>query len=97
MAMAQDHQGGFDPGSAAEKAQREIEDLRRQLKELTDKYGPAAQSALEDVSAQSALEDVRRTVEENMGDIERQIREKPVQATLIAAGVGFLIGALLTR
>jgi ElaB/YqjD/DUF883 family membrane-anchored ribosome-binding protein len=88
MAMAQDNQGSFDSGSAAEKAQREIEDLRRQLKELADKYGPAAQSA---------LRDVRKTVEENMGDIERQIREKPVQATLIAAGVGFLIGALLTR
>ena len=86
--MAQDNQSGFDPAAAAEKAQREIEDLRRRLKELTDKYGP---------TAQSALKDVRKTVEENMGDIERQIREKPVQATLIAAGVGFLIGALLTR
>ena len=64
-----------NPGSAA--AQREIEDLRRRLKELTDKYGPAAQSAVD--------------------DIEKQIREKPVQATLIAAGVGFLLGALLTR
>jgi ElaB/YqjD/DUF883 family membrane-anchored ribosome-binding protein len=86
--MAQDNQSGFDAASAVEKAQREIEELRRQVKELTAKYGPAAQSA---------LNDVRRTVEENMGDVERQIREKPVQATLIAAGVGFLIGALLTR
>jgi len=86
--MAQDDQSGFDSASAAEKAQREIEDLRRQLKELTAKYGPAAQSA---------LDDVKKTVQENMGDIERQIREKPVQATLVAAGIGFLIGALLTR
>jgi ElaB/YqjD/DUF883 family membrane-anchored ribosome-binding protein len=83
--MAQDDRSGQD---AAEKAQREIEDLRRQLKELAAKYGPAAQSA---------LQDVKRTVQENMGDIERQIREKPVQATLIAAGVGFLIGALISR
>lgn len=74
--------------NAAEKAQREIEDLRRQLKELTDKYGPVAQSA---------LQDMRKTVEQNMGDLEKQIREKPVQATVIAAAAGFLIGALLTR
>jgi ElaB/YqjD/DUF883 family membrane-anchored ribosome-binding protein len=74
--------------NVAEKAQREIEDLRRQLKELTDKYGP---------TAQSALQDMRKTVEQNMGDLEKQIREKPVQATVIAAGIGFLIGALLTR
>jgi ElaB/YqjD/DUF883 family membrane-anchored ribosome-binding protein len=83
--MAQDDRSGF---AAVEKAQREIEDLRRQLKELAAKYGPAAQSA---------LQDVKKTVQENMGDIERQIREKPVQATLIAAGVGFLIGALISR
>ncbi len=63
--------------STSANAQREIEDLRRRLKELTDKYGPAAHSAVE--------------------DLERQIREKPVQATLIAAGVGFLLGALLSR
>ena len=86
--MAQDNESGFDPAAAAEKAQREIEDLRRQLKELTAKYGPAAQSA---------LRDMKKTVEENMGDIERQIREKPVQATIIAAGLGFLIGALISR
>ena len=68
-----------DPASASpsDKAQREIEDLRRQLKELTDKYGPAAQSALE--------------------DIEKQIRAKPVQATIVAAVAGFFIGALLAR
>jgi ElaB/YqjD/DUF883 family membrane-anchored ribosome-binding protein len=83
--MAQDDRSSDD---AAEKAQREIEDLRRQLKELASKYGPAAQSA---------LQDMKKTVQENMGDIERQIREKPVQATLIAAGVGFLLGALISR
>jgi ElaB/YqjD/DUF883 family membrane-anchored ribosome-binding protein len=81
--MADDRDTGLDA-----KAQREIDDLRRQLKELTDKYGPAAQSA---------LQDVKRTLEQNMGDIEKQIRAKPVQSTLIAAGVGFLIGALIAR
>ncbi len=72
----------------ADKSQSEIDELRRQVKELTDKYGSMAQST---------MRDVRDTVQRNMGDIEQQIREKPVQATLIAAGVGFLIGALLTR
>jgi ElaB/YqjD/DUF883 family membrane-anchored ribosome-binding protein len=47
--------------------------------------------------AQGTISEVKQTVRENMGDIEQQIRDKPVQATLIAAGVGFLIGALLTR
>ncbi len=73
---------------AGEKGQREIEELRRQVKDLTDKYGSMAQHT---------FSDMKQTVRQNMGDVEQQIRNKPVQATLIAAGVGFLIGALLTR
>jgi ElaB/YqjD/DUF883 family membrane-anchored ribosome-binding protein len=73
---------------AAGQAQSEVEQLRSQIKDLTDKYGSMAQSK---------LSDVKETVGRNMGDVEQQIRDKPVQATLIAAGVGFLIGALITR
>jgi len=73
---------------AADRGQREIEELRRQVKDLTEKYG---------TMAQNTLSDVRQSVRQNIGDVEQQVREKPVQATLVAAGVGFLIGALLTR
>ncbi len=73
---------------AADKGQTEIDDLRRQVKDLTDKYGSMAQNT---------FSDVKDKVQQNMGDIEQQIRDKPVQATLIAAGVGFLVGALLSR
>jgi ElaB/YqjD/DUF883 family membrane-anchored ribosome-binding protein len=76
------------PDYAANEAQSEIEQLRAQIKELTEKYGSMAQST---------LSDVREKVGKNMGDLEEQIREKPVQATLAAAFVGFLIGALMTR
>jgi ElaB/YqjD/DUF883 family membrane-anchored ribosome-binding protein len=41
--------------------------------------------------------DAKDAAQQNLGDLERQIREKPVQATLIAAGVGFLVATLLTR
>jgi ElaB/YqjD/DUF883 family membrane-anchored ribosome-binding protein len=73
---------------AADKGKSEVEELRRQVKDLTEKYGAAAQNA---------LSDVKDKVQQNVGDIEQQIRDKPVQATLIAAGVGFLVGALLSR
>ena len=73
---------------AADKGQSEIEELRRQVKDLTEKYGSAAQQK---------LSDVKDKVQQNVGDIEQQIRDKPVQAALVAAGVGFLVGALLTR
>src|SRR5262249_17052998 len=73
---------------AAGQTQSEIEQLRSQIKDLTDKYGSMAQST---------LSNVKQKVGENMGDVEQQIRDKPVQATLVAALVGFLIGALMTR
>jgi ElaB/YqjD/DUF883 family membrane-anchored ribosome-binding protein len=73
---------------ADDPKQTEIEELTRQVKELKEKLSS---------KAQDSFAEMRETVRQNMGDIEKQIREKPVQATLIAAGVGFLIGALITR
>lgn len=73
---------------AADSGRREIEELRQQVKELTDKYG---------TMAQDTFSSMKQTVSQNMGEVEKQIRDRPVQATLIAAGIGFLIGALLTR
>ncbi|MFZ1108639.1 MAG: hypothetical protein WAN43_09880 [Rhodomicrobium sp.] len=88
--MAKDtiHEINATTDYAADKGQTEIEELRRQVKDLTDKYGSVAQQT---------FSDVKDKVRENVGDIEQQIREKPVQATLVAAGIGFLVGALLTR
>ncbi len=83
--MAQDPMQDMN---AASSAQREIEELRRKIEELSGKLGSGAQTS---------FQDMKDSVRQNMGDIEKQIREKPVQATLIAAGVGFLIGALITR
>ncbi len=88
--MVKDPIGDINRGAdyAASEGHSEVEELRRQVKELTEKYGSMAQHK---------VQDVREAVKQNMGDIEQQIREKPVQAALVAAGVGFLIGALLTR
>jgi ElaB/YqjD/DUF883 family membrane-anchored ribosome-binding protein len=69
---------------AADRGHSEIEELRTQIKELADKVGRFGQNALSDVHR-------------NIGDVEQQIRDKPVQSTLVAAGIGFLIGALFIR
>jgi ElaB/YqjD/DUF883 family membrane-anchored ribosome-binding protein len=79
---------GKRPYGTENQPQNEMEDLRRQVKDLTEKYGSMAQNR---------LKDAKNSVAQNMGDIESQIRDKPVQAALAAAGIGFLIGALLTR
>jgi ElaB/YqjD/DUF883 family membrane-anchored ribosome-binding protein len=49
------------------------------------------------VQVKQTYEDAKEAVQQTMGDIERQIRDKPVQAALFAASAGFLLGVLLTR
>ncbi len=65
---------------------REVEELRRQVRDLTDKYS---------TMAQRRMRQAKEMVRENVGGVEGQIRGHPLPAALIAAGVGFLIGVLL--
>jgi ElaB/YqjD/DUF883 family membrane-anchored ribosome-binding protein len=44
-----------------------------------------------------ATEQVQDKAKETLGDIEVAIRRNPTQGALIAAGVGFVVGLLLTR
>jgi ElaB/YqjD/DUF883 family membrane-anchored ribosome-binding protein len=44
-----------------------------------------------------ATEQVQDKAKETLGDIEAAIRRNPTQGALIAAGVGFVVGLLLTR
>ncbi len=79
----------------ADRAKGGIDDARSTIKDAANQYGQKADDAIQ--SVQHTYEDVKKQAQQQMGDVERQIRDKPVQATLIAAGVGFLIGAILTR
>ncbi len=45
----------------------------------------------------SAVEGAQDQVKQKLGDIESSIRRNPTQAALIAAGVGFLVGLVITR
>jgi len=44
-----------------------------------------------------ATEQVQDKAKETLGDIEAAIRRNPTQGALIAAGVGFVVGLILTR
>lgn len=73
---------------AADRSKQEIDELRQQVKDLTDKYG---------ATAAETYYEAKEIAKQRMGEFETMIREKPIQSTLIAAGVGFLIGALISR
>lgn len=45
----------------------------------------------------SSVEDIQGKAKEKVGDIESAIRRNPSQAALIAAGIGFVFGLILSR
>jgi ElaB/YqjD/DUF883 family membrane-anchored ribosome-binding protein len=79
----------------AEKAKSGIDNIKSAVKNVANTAGDGAENAVETIK--QTYHDAKDAAQQNFGDIERQIREKPVQATLIAAGVGFLVATLLTR
>lgn len=45
----------------------------------------------------TTAEEVQATAKEKLGELEAMVRKNPTQSALVAAGVGFLIGLVLTR
>lgn len=45
----------------------------------------------------SSAEDVQDKAMEKLGDVEAAIRRNPSQAAMIAAGIGFVVGLILSR
>jgi ElaB/YqjD/DUF883 family membrane-anchored ribosome-binding protein len=65
--------------------QTSLSELASKMKEMTsDKLG-------------AITNDVTQSAKDTTDKIEHIVRRNPTQATLVAAGVGFVVGMLLTR
>jgi len=80
--------GGANNTASDSELRAQIDQLKADLAELNAILKRDGQAKLEDVQARAA---------ERVDDFEEQIRRKPLQAAAIAAGVGFLVGAVLSR
>jgi len=98
--------------AATQAAQRTIDEVRRLLDESKDGEQLAARVAevqqrlrasiesFEDAVGHAIAEGVARlpeSVEDELAEAERRIRENPLRAVAIAAGIGLLVGLLLRR
>ncbi len=95
MAMLnQDYQGTrpSSNGGPAKSVGDDIDALRSDIASLANSVSKLAGETLG-----SAASDVQAVAGERLGDIETAIRRNPTQAALIAVGVGFLAGLILTR
>lgn len=78
-------------GATIEELQAQIEALQKALEEARTAAPEDAESILADAEA------VRERVQEGLQDVQKQIDAHPVPSALLAFGLGFLIGRLLTR
>lgn len=77
--------------SSVEELQARIEELQKALDEARAAMPEDAEGVLADAEA------IRERVQEGLQDIQQQIDAHPVPSALVAFGIGFLIGRLLTR
>jgi len=79
--------GGLDKG-----VQDDIDALRVDIASLANSVSKLASEKLG-----AAAGDAQALAGEKLADVEGMIRRNPTQAALIAVGVGFLAGLMLTR
>ena len=86
---------GQGPGNVAEQAQQ----VGQNLRDLGGQVRDAAREKYSQLSDQAReyYEQGRQKAEEWERGLESYIQEKPLQAVLIAAGVGVLLGLLWKR
>jgi ElaB/YqjD/DUF883 family membrane-anchored ribosome-binding protein len=87
--------GTVEKSHLSESAQQVTQDLR----ELGGQVREAAREKYEKLSdeARKYYDEGRRAAQEWEQGLESYVREKPVQAVMIAAGVGLLLGLLWKR
>jgi ElaB/YqjD/DUF883 family membrane-anchored ribosome-binding protein len=80
-----------DTSSRVEDAQTQIARLREQVESLMkDRITPAVAEAAG--RAESAVYGAAGTVREQMENVSGRVRDQPLIAILIAAGVGYVLG-----
>jgi ElaB/YqjD/DUF883 family membrane-anchored ribosome-binding protein len=93
-AMNQDYQASKagSNGGTSRDVKDDIDSLRTDIASLANSVSRLAGEKLG-----GAVEDVQAVASQKLGGLESSIRQNPTQSALIAAGIGFAVGLILTR
>lgn len=81
--------------AASTASDRAAEDLGKLKNDISNLADSVRKMASEKVG--STAGDVQAKAQEKLGELEGMIRKNPSQSALVAAGVGFLVGLILSR
>ncbi len=81
--------------SAKEKTAEAAASVQEAGEAIKDEFEEKLKSMLGEFN--ETADEIKNLVEENIGDAEKLIRERPFLAVGVAAGVGLLAGLLLNR
>ena len=95
----QEHSGSHHAGSATEELKKTATDIGENVREMGGEIGDLAREKYSDFRDQASdlYRKGRKKASELEEGIEGYIKEQPVKALLIAAGVGLLVGLLRRR
>ncbi len=92
MHQASEMDGTAPQSEASRKMRTDVEALRQDIGNLASSV---SQLASETVGA--AVGDAQAMGERKLSDLETAVRHNPTQAAMIAVGLGFVLGLVLTR
>jgi ElaB/YqjD/DUF883 family membrane-anchored ribosome-binding protein len=92
-------QGSDGHGSAAEELKNKAADVVEDVRAMGGQVGKAAREQYENLRSKASdyVDQGREKAEEWEDSVESYIKAKPVQALLMAAGVGVILGLLWRR
>lgn len=90
--VIEDTKRSVESNMAKRDVKESYENLRADVADLTSSVKKLADSELG-----GAVSSAKEMAEKNIGQLESTIRKNPTQAALVAAGIGFLVGLVVTR
>lgn len=87
-----DHAGSTSSHATAASAADSYDQIKADIGTLTDSVKKLATEQMG-----SAVGGAQDQMKQKLGDMESMIRKNPTQAALVAAGVGFIVGLVMSR
>ena len=90
--MANPNYSSGSTSSSASSAQDSYENLKSDISSLAETVKKLASDQMGSVVAGA-----QDQVQEKLGNVESMVRKNPTQSAMVAAGIGFVVGLILSR